>query len=265
MTYTYSLVGGDTNNNKVSFSTNSSLLTVNSGSGSVTVRVESPDYPTTPQEATINFAPARAGITFTNLVQTQGATFQRVYNLPSNQASLYAPGRLVITYNENVESPTQPGSYTVLVSVLGSDPDYFGSASETLTIQPSFAASFGGANPNSDTDGDGVPALLEYAFNGSTNAPDWSKLPQINLTSNTLSLTATVRTNDPTLIIEPERATNLSLGTNAWTNQGITRHDSTNTNGVPPGFQQRTYSTTVTNEVRAFLRLQVRTNSPPSP
>jgi len=261
---TFSLVGGDTN--KVTLVDNSGLLTMKYGKGSpnyVIVRAtsaDSPDYPSVFKEETIGFKPAQAQITFTNLVQTQGETFKRVYNLPESQASLYG-GQMVVTYNGSLDEPTQPGTYTVWVSVIESNPDFFGDKIETLTILPSFAGSFPNLGPNDDPDGDGIPALMEYALGGSVGISDLDKLPQTEFSNNTLRLIAVVRTNDPNLIIEPVRSTTLGQEASTWTTNQTISTNHPNTSGVAPGFQRRIYSTTGTNEIMAFLRLQVRTNS----
>ena len=257
VTYNFSLVGGNTNQVRL----NGSQLTIDSGTGDVTVRVESPDYPTTPQMANILFDKATAAITsWTNLNQVEGSTG------PVDVMTAPLGLNTVVTYvavgsSEPASSnpPSLPGLYRVMASV--DDQNYRASDVRDLTVRSRFANLFNDAPANSDTDGDGVPALLEYAFDGSVGANDQSKLPEMNLTNGNLALTAVVRTDDPTLIIEPVRTTNLGLGLSGWSTNQTSQTNSTNTTGVPAGFQRKIFSTTVTNDPRVFLRLQIRTNS----
>jgi hypothetical protein len=66
-----------------------------------------------------------------------------------------------------------------------------------------------------------------------------------------------VRINDPKLSVFPQAAS--TLGTNSWSSGGFTTNISTN--GVPTGFERRTYSFDAGTNSRAFLRLFI-TNSP---
>ena len=122
---------------------------------------------------------------------------------------------------------------------------------------PSFASEWAGQTPTSDANGDGVPALAEYALGGIAGSNNLGVLPQMTRSNNTLTLSALVRTNDPKLSVFPQSAS--TLGTNSWSSGGFTTNISTN--GVPTGFERRTYSFDAGTNPRAFLRLFI-TNSP---
>jgi hypothetical protein len=149
------------------------------------------------------------------------------------------------------------GIYAVSAAVT--DSKYQGSSSGTLSITAppatTFASTFGGAIPTSDGDGDGVPALVEYALGGGTNGNDQSLLPVATLTGSTLSMSAVVRTNDTNLLIYPEATLDLGSST-SWTTSGFTTN--TSTSGVPDGFAQKTYEFNASTNRRAFLKLTIQ-------
>jgi hypothetical protein len=71
--------------------------------------------------------------------------------------------------------------------------------------------------------------------------------------SNTLSLSAIVRTNDAKLKVEGEAGGSLTN----WSTNGVTMTASPNTNGVPEGHQRQVFSVERTNSpTRQFLRLK---------
>jgi len=232
------------------------VLKVEAGTGTVIVRAYLEETETAPRievDRELTLTKAFATITLTNLNQVEGST--------GPVMATTEPGGLglVLTYAGSPTPPSQPGIYRVMASVV--DQNYQASDNRDLTIRSRFAHLFNDATPGSDSDADGVPALMEYALGGSVGANDQSKLPEVTSTNGSLTLTAVVRTNDPTLIIEPIRTTNLALG--GWSTNQTSQTPSTNTNGVPTGFERKIFSTPMTNDSRAFLRLQVRTNSPP--
>jgi len=234
------------------------VLKVEAGTGTVIVRAYLEETETAPRievDRELTLTKAFATITLDNnsLNQVEGSTG------PVIPITSPLGLKVILTYNTLDSNPNDPGSYSVLATV--DDNNYQGSVSGTLTIRSRFQDLFSDAPANSDTDGDGVPALLEYALGGSAGVNDQSKLPEVTSTNGSLTLTAVVRTNDPTLIIEPIRTTNLALG--GWSTNQTSQTPSTNKNGVPTGFERKIFSTPMTNDPRAFLRLQVRTNSPP--
>ena len=242
-------------------------LTVKSGKGSVTVRAYLEETATQPRievDRVLNLNQAPVTITLGNLNQVQGSPVPVSVNINNpvtlNPAPLPAT---VLTYGTFTNQPSLPGEYLVLATV--EDDNYLGSSSANLVIRSRFSALFNGATGDSDDDGDGIPALMEYALGGSIGTDDQSKLPEISTTNGNLTLTAVVRTNDPTLTIEPIRSTNLATGAFGWFTNGTTQTNSPITNGVPEGFQRRIYSTSMTNENRGFLRLRFREDSSLSP
>jgi hypothetical protein len=162
-----------------------------------------------------------------------------------------------VTYDGSATIPSAVGTYTVSATVT--DSNYQGSASGTLSITDpptaTFASTFGGATPTSDGDGDGVPALVEYALGGGTNGNDQSLLPVATLAGSTLSMSAVVRTNDTNLLIYPEATLDLGSSTN-WTSSGFTTN--TSTSGVPDGFARKTYEFNANTNRRAFLKLTIQ-------
>ncbi len=164
---------------------------------------------------------------------------------------------VLVTYDRSATAPSAVGTYAVSATVTHSN--YQGSASGTLSITAppaaTFASTFGGATPTSDGDGDGVPALVEYALGGGTNGNDQSLLPVATLTGSTLSMSAVVRTNDTNLLIYPEATLDLGSSTN-WTTSGFTTN--TSTSGVPDGFAQKTYEFNASTNRRAFLKLSIQ-------
>jgi hypothetical protein len=164
-----------------------------------------------------------------------------------------------VTYDGSAAVPSAVGTYAVAATI--NESNYQGSATGTLSITdppaPTFASSFGSAAPTSDSDGDGIPALVEYALGGATNGNDQSLLPVATLTGSTLSMSAVVRTNDTNLLIYPEATLDLGSSPN-WTTSGFTTN--TSTNGVPDGFAQRTYEFNANTNRRAFLKLTIEQN-----
>lgn len=120
-------------------------------------------------------------------------------------------------------------------------------------------------NPSQDSDGDGIPNLLEHALAGFSIPPSTSTpLGQITTQSldgtngpeTILSLDVTVRIDDPAVTIEPEASLDLASDTN-WITNGFTIHIPDQTD-VPPGFELRQYRFNAGTNSRAFMRLNVQ-------
>lgn len=92
--------------------------------------------------------------------------------------------------------------------------------------------------------------LLKYAIGGASSPTGSSENMVMGLSSNKLTLTAVVRTNDPDLTIVGEAGANLS----SWSSTGVSSNSSTS---APDGCQRWIYSVDRTNPVRQFLRLNV--------
>ena len=261
-TVTYSLVSGDTN--KVSLSGNQ--LVINSGTGSVVVRAAvaaTADRGGTTADATITFTKASQTITF---------------NPSSTTANVGDPDRLLLATASSGQTVTFASSDSNVASVNGSTLTFRAAGSTTITANAagndnflpadpfsltftvtgtSFAGEWAGQTATSDANGDGVPALAEYALGGIAGSNNLGVLPQVTRSNTTLTLSALVRTNDPKLSVFPQAAS--SLGTNAWSSGGFTTNISTN--GVPNGFERRTYIYDAGTNPRTFLRLFI-TNAP---
>jgi glycosidase/plastocyanin len=261
-TITYSLVSGDTN--KVTLA--GSQLVLNSGTGSVVVRA------TTAETESRASATADATITFTKATQTI------TFNPASLTANVGDPDRLLLATSGSGQTVTFTSSNPDVASVNGSTITFRGAGSATITANAagndnflaaapvtqtftvtgtSFASLWGGQLANSDANGDGVPALAEYALGGIAGSNNLGVLPQVTRSNTTLTLSALVRTNDPKLSVFPEFSSTLT--TNPWSSNNFTT--STVTSGVPAGFVRRTYTYDAGTNPRAFLRLSV-SNAP---
>jgi hypothetical protein len=119
----------------------------------------------------------------------------------------------------------------------------------------SFTAVYPASLPTSDANGDGVPALVEYALGGSSQSNNHGVLPAMTLSNNFLKLEAMVRTNDTNLLIYPEATLELGSST-SWITSGFTTNTANQTN-VPPGFERREYQFNVGTNPRAFLKLTI--------
>ena len=259
---TYSLVGGNTN--KVSLSGNQ--LTINSGTGSVTVQAvvaATADRPGATNSGTIAFTKATQTITFglspnTALVGDPSRTLIAT-SVPGRTPTLTSSQPSVASITGNTLYINAAGSTTISASDPG-DENYLPAeaVTQTLTVTAAdFASLWGNQTPASDANGDGVPALVEYALGGNPNSNNLGVLPQMNQSNNILTLSVLVRTNDPKLSVLPQASTD--LGTGGWSSNRFTTN--TSTAGVPEGYVRRTYIYDVGTNPRAFLRLFI-TNAP---
>lgn len=125
-----------------------------------------------------------------------------------------------------------------------------------FSIPWSFQAVFPASLPTGDANGDGVPALVEYALGGSSQSNNLGVLPTLNLSNNIIKMEALVRTNDTNLLIYPEATLNLG-SSNSWTTSGFITNLPDQT-GVPPGFERREYQFNAGTNPRAFLKLTIQ-------
>ena len=129
---------------------------------------------------------------------------------------------------------------------------------EVATVAvPSFADFYPGQSPSGDADGDGVPALLEYAYgwsNGLIASGKSSILPQVMQSGNRLVLNYQVRTNDPNVTVVPESSTDLASGSWATTNVTIS-----NLGPVTVGGEvlEKRSASVLMDDTKKFLRLRV--------
>ena len=148
-----------------------------------------------------------------------------------------------------VASTASPGVQTNLTLSLTS----VGSQFTDLTVGSSVEAT---AETFSNWSGGAAltPALqLEYAIGGSTSPTATNGVPSVTtVTSNTLSITAVVRTNDPTLTVTGQALIDLAVG--PWTTNNVTMTPQLDT--APEGCQVQTFSTPRGEDSKKFLRLQ---------
>jgi hypothetical protein len=99
-----------------------------------------------------------------------------------------------------------------------------------------------------------TPALqLQYAIGGATSPTATNGVPSVTtVTSNTLSITAVVRTNDPTLTVNGQSLIDLAVG--PWTTNNVTM--TPQLDAAPEGCQVQTFSTPRGEDSKKFLRLQ---------
>jgi autotransporter-associated beta strand protein len=98
---------------------------------------------------------------------------------------------------------------------------------------------------------------LAYAIGGATSPTATNGVASVTtVTSNTLSITAIVRTNDPNLKVYGQSILDLAVGT--WTTNGVTNSVPVDQSGATPGTtQKQTFTTSyATNDAKKFLRLQ---------
>jgi hypothetical protein len=96
--------------------------------------------------------------------------------------------------------------------------------------------------------------LLKYAIGGASSPTESSENTVTVLDNNKLTMTAVVRTNDPSLNVVGEAGVDLSN----WNTNGVSVAPSVSQASVPEGCQRRIYSVDRANSPsRQFLRLKV--------
>jgi hypothetical protein len=262
----YSLVGGDTN--KVTL--NGDKLAINSGTGSVVVRAvveATADRPAATNQATITFAKAPQTINFLLSQPSVAAGTSVSLNATASSTlpvSYSSSSTSVATISGGSANALAAGQTTITATQAGND-NYLAATSvdqvlEVTSSGPSFESLFPGQAADSDVDGDGVPALAEYALNGSTNSNDIGKLPQIE-DGAVLAISAVVRTNDARLTTDAVTSANLSGGWNGPVVEGTVHSDQS---GVTNGFQRRRYFIDGSTNNQSFIRMRFRL-SPANP
>lgn len=110
----------------------------------------------------------------------------------------------------------------------------------------------GGASATSDTNGDGLTALAEYALGASSPAAGDVIPPTEALVSGQLTLTAVVRVDDPALTVTCESSTTLT----SWNPADVSSEAAADQTGVPAGCERRIYSAPLEGS-KKFLRLRI--------
>ena len=193
---------------------------------------------------TADLGVATLSISPTSQTPTNGSTFV-ILNGPTdgNRAVTFSPA-----LDSGLAASFDPGTSTVIVQSTG----------------PTFSGWAGAVAMDSDGDGNGMTALLEYAFGA--NAPgqmDPNLKPSIEITNvgggNQLELTYYVRKGDASLQVEPQSNQDLSMP-NDWTNNpaviSVSTNPATFNNGNGDSVEQRTARVGL-DGTRKFLRLKV--------
>jgi len=133
---------------------------------------------------------------------------------------------------------------------------------QALTVSSAsstFTSVMGGVSPTSDSDNDGVNALLEYALGGATNRNDQDRMPVSSFSNNELSLTYLARTDDTSLSIFPEVSTDLA-SSSGWSSSGIavTSLGTVDINGTP--FERRKAAVIAGSSGAKFMRVKIILN-----
>jgi len=110
-----------------------SAVPVNAGSYAVVATLADPNYTAEPVQDTLTINPATATVALSNLSQVYDGT-------PKSPTVTTAPAGVAVqvTYDGNTTPPTDAGNYAVAANVT--DPNYTGSASDTLKISPALAS-----------------------------------------------------------------------------------------------------------------------------
>jgi hypothetical protein len=131
----------------------------------------------------------------------------------------------------------------------------------TLTNDPNLVVKVSAANDYS-TWLNGQPTnsanQIAYAIGGATSPTATDGVPSVTtVISNTLSITAIVRTNDPNLSVYGQSILDL-LAAGTWTTNDVTNSVPLDQSGATPGTTQKQTFTTPydTNNAKKFLRLQ---------
>ncbi|NBV97358.1 MAG: hypothetical protein EBT30_07435 [Verrucomicrobia bacterium] len=130
---------------------------------------------------------------------------------------------------------------------------------EVATVAvPSFAVAYPGESATSDVDGDGWPALTEYALGWSRvqgSAGKSAIFPQTVVENERLVLSYQVRANDPTVGVTPETSTDL-VNPSSWSSAGVSV---INLGTVTVGGEvlERRSASVPIDEAKRFLRLRV--------
>jgi glycosidase len=260
---TYSLVSGDTG--KVVL--NGNLLSIQSGTGAAVVRAtvaETLDRGGAAAEATITFQKVSQTVVFAPVAGpvAAGTTLALGANASSGLPVVFSSSNASLaTVNGTVLTGVSAGNVTISASQAG-DENF--SAAESIdqvvqvTAGTSFESLFPGQSATSDIDQDGVPALVEFALGGSSNANDAGLLPRAARDGSNLSLTAVVRTGDSAPVVTAQSSTNLG---GSWT-PGLAGEVDADQSGVPEGFQRRVFAFDAGSSPRAFLRLHIQAPVP---
>ncbi|NDD57497.1 MAG: DUF5011 domain-containing protein, partial [Verrucomicrobia bacterium] len=155
-------------------------------------------------------------------------------------------GALIVVTNGTV-NPGILGSYALDYSATDSSGNT-GTATRTVNVVLNSSNS-----PSADTDGNGMPDLVEYALGGAVTGNSSSILPSSQITGTNLRISFLARTNDSNLVIRPVVSSNL-VDTNGWSTNGVVKTAGVTTNN---GFELQTWETPISGAVRKFLKINI--------
>ena len=174
-----------------------------------------------------------------SLVTGTGDTDNAAFNISGSDL------RATVAFNFETKS-----SYSIRVRSTDSKGNSFEEPLNITVTDVAEGATFSGWSGGGTTNSELVG---KYAIGGATNISAASEKPVSAVDSNTLSLSAIVRTNDTNLTVVGEAGGSLTN----WSTNGVSVTASTNTNGVPEGHQRQVFSVERTNgPTRQFLRLK---------
>jgi hypothetical protein len=107
---------------------------------------------------------------------------------------------------------------------------------------------------STDSDGNGMSDLLEYALGGSPTGNSLAILPAVQLVGENLQVAFRARTNDPNLTIQP--VSNSNLSPTGWSSSNVTKISAVPVLGQE-GFETQIWATPVTGTDRKFLKVNI--------
>jgi hypothetical protein len=182
-------------------------------------------------------------------VSADGITYGGTANLVPSSGSVTGSNNLSIRIAASATAGSPTGN--VALTSTGSQPVNI-AVTGTVTASGETFANWSGGLSN-------TPSLqLQYAIGGSTSPTATNGVPSVTtVSSNTLSITAIVRTNDQNLSVVGQAVTDLSNGIWSTSNVTMTPGDQT---GVGAGLQRQIWSTPRDNDSKKFLRLRTLLN-----
>jgi hypothetical protein len=107
---------------------------------------------------------------------------------------------------------------------------------------------------STDSDGNGMSDLLEYALGSSPTGNSLAILPAVQLVGENLQVAFRARTNDPNLTIQP--VANSSLSPTGWSSSNVTKISAVPVLGQE-GFETQIWATPVTGTDRKFIKVNI--------
>jgi hypothetical protein len=184
-------------------------------------------------------------------VSADGITYGTTANLVPTSGAVIGTNNLFVRITASAAAGSPSGN--VALTSTGSQPVNI-AVSGTVTASGQTFSSWSGGLSN-------TPSLqLQYAIGGASSPTATNGVPSVTtVTADTLSITAVVRTNDPTLTVVGQALVDLAVG--PWTTNNVTV--TPQADAAPEGCQVQTFSTPRGTDGKKFLRLQ--TSLPAAP